>query len=271
MQPITAERKYLIKKWTALGVIAAIILTAAGYGLFYWYSATHLIVTNTRPSNGTAATATDVVFWYNRPISKDMAKNFSISPKVSGKTTVNGNMLKFEPTSALDYGVTFTATISHGASLDGKYKIGSTKLTFKTGFVPDDQIPKKVRDRALKLTDGEPPSIGYFGADNLTNQGVTSPQLINVEKVLKEIFDSTPVTDYAINIDHVVAAPFDSNSTDPSQTYTFNVEINDVAYKATLSCKVAGDAQLLLYNMAGVLVKDSGIMKSADQVDDSNL
>lgn len=268
---MTEERKYLIKKWSILGLIAAILLTAVGYGLFYWYSATHLMVTNTRPSSGLAATATDVVIWYNRPISKDMAKNFSMSPKVSGKTTVSGNMLKFEPDKALDYGVTFTATVSHGTSLDGKYTIGTTKLTFKTGFVPDDQIPKAVKDRALKLTDGEPPQIGYFGASELTDQGVTSGQLVNVEKVLKEIFDSTPVVDYAINIENVSAEPFDSNSNNPSQTYTFNVEINNVTYKAVLNCQVLGDAQLLLYNPAGALVKDSGVMKSDDNVDDSNL
>lgn len=250
---MTSETIRMIRKRLSIGAAVFVAVTAAGLAVLYWYNATHLLVTKTRPvSDKVAAAATDVVFWFNKPISADTAKNFSISPAVAGSTTVKGNALMFEPDAALADGGTYTAVVSHATSADGRFSMGASKLTFTIGFVPADQQPKEVQERGLKLTDNQPPQVVFFGDDALTDQGVSTDQLSNAEAVIKKLFDAQPKkTDYVINIDNVVAAPFDPNSDDPINRYTFTIEMNDTKYSAQLDCSILGDARLHIDDSAG--------------------
>lgn len=246
-------------EWMGIVIIAIGVAVAVFAGLLYWYGSTHLVVTHMRPGR-VAPAATDIVVWFNKPISANTAKHFSISPAVSGTTRVKGNTLTFTPDRLLADGQTYTATISQATSSDEKLKGGKTTCTFKVGFVPYDELSKDVQERELKFTDNQPPELAYFGEGDLLDQGVTSEQIPYIESFLKQTFDRTPKTDYAINIENVISAPFDPNQDAPVSRYTFDVLINDVYYKVALDSEPLGDIHLRLYNTAGKLLDDSGVI-----------
>jgi hypothetical protein len=144
--------------------------------------------------------------------------------------------------------------------LSNKLTASHATTTFTIGFVPYDELPKDVQERALRFTDNRPPDLAFLGEDQLLDQGVTSNQIPHIEDFLKKTFDKTPTTDYAINIDNVRAAPFDPNQTNPVSTYTFTAQINDITYTAILDSQPLGAMRIRLYNPEKKLVDDSGMI-----------
>lgn len=232
--------------------VAIAIIVIAG---LTWYDRTHLLVVSTTPAAGTTASAaTPINVTFNKPISHDPAV-LSISPHVDGRVTISGTRLNFSPSALLADDRTYTVTLQHVTTADGRYS-GTFTIAFTTGFVPWDQQSKQTQDRALIFVDNHTPQLAFLGEDLLITQGVTDEQIPYIEAPLRKLFDATPKRDYAINIDNVVAAPFDADA-DTGQKLTFDVQINDVTYDAVLTSRPFGPLRLQLFH-AGRLVEDTG-------------
>lgn len=256
--PASDEKSKLIKWLIIAGVL---VVAAVVFGLLTTraYNGAHLRVTATRPDTNVASSATNIIFWYNRPISAETAKNFSITPNIEGSTVVKGTALIFTPKRTLDYDTKYTARVSKSSSVDGKYHIGNQKITFTIGYVPADQLPKDIQQRALSFTDSQPLDTVIDGEEKLIDQGVMSSQLKVVDNGLKSYFKRIKDPhDYLITIDNVEAAPYDSESSDPVATYNFKVLLNDQTYKGRLDAKPFGTTHFVLHDANGKTVYDSG-------------
>lgn len=260
MQDAKKVNLQAIKKTLITTGIVAAAVAAVGFALFAWYNATHLRVSATRPDGKIGASSTNIIFWYNKPIDPSMVKNFSITPKVSGETTVSGTALIFSPDNALDYNKTYTATISSATSKDGKYHRGASKITFKVDFIPADKLPKDVLQRGIeKQTDNQPTTLAVNGTNALINQGVTSAQVNALQDTLNKYFQTIPVKkDYNAQLGPITADPYDPNSNNPSQTYHFDMTMNKTKYSVKLACAVLGDIHVYVYSEQGAQVYDSG-------------
>jgi hypothetical protein len=250
-----------VRKVAMVTVITGAIVAAIGFSIFAWYNATHLRVSATRPNTKIGATSTNIIFWFNKPIAADVAKNFSISPKIEGTTTVKGTAVIFSPNDVLTEGKTYTATLSSATSADGKFHTGEKKIVFKGGFVDATKLSEDVRKRALLQTDDKPSDLGFAGEAGLLNQGVTSDQLINMENSLNKYFHSLPkpkTSDYSAIIGEVTSQPYDINV--PVTTYTFDITISGTVYHAQLDCTSLSGMRVTLTNQQGAQVFDSGIV-----------
>jgi hypothetical protein len=258
---LTPEMIQQFKKWGFIVACAAVVVGGGVFAYSRWYNATHLRVAKTRPDNHkVAATMTNIIFWYNRPLAPDTAKNFSMSPSVKGDLYVKGTALIFTPTDPLDNERTYTATISHATSADGKFSRGESKITFKTGFVPVDKQPPDVYQRGLKRTDSKPTTVSMTeDVNDLLDQGVNSDQMNHLADIVDGYFQKIPNKKiYAAPVTNVQSAPYDPNTENPVFEYTFDISINNVPYHAKIDCSGESAIELFLFDQNNKQVFDSG-------------
>lgn len=101
--------------------------------------------------------------------------------------------------------------------------------------------------------------VPSFEDSDLINNGVTSGQLSNFEKVLGQYLSSQNITYSTVSFSSIVREPTDPNATSPSSTLVFNVIVDGKdSYKAFLNSFSLSGIRLYLYNLnSNKLVYDS--------------
>jgi hypothetical protein len=142
----------------------------------------------------------------------------------------------------------------------GKYSVSASNNGYQA--VATVQVYKKhtttsylsVRAKATAAL----PSANNIAFDNmnaLINSGISSDQINDLEQ---HFFSYKPsVKTVAVDASSVEPGPHNPN-TDTSFTMNFNVSIDSVSYKATISYADTETVRLYLYNASGALVFDSG-------------
>lgn len=139
-----------MKRWII--VIGALIVI--GLGAFIYYDQTHLLLRGTTPSDGNAkaATTTSIIMVFNKKLADSTVANFSISPRVQGRTLVNGNELVFTPNSPLQLHRAYTATLSSAKAANGQTS-GPVSITFTTAYIPFNQLSQSNKQAQINQTD----------------------------------------------------------------------------------------------------------------------
>ena len=233
-----------------------------------------LHLTSTRPDqNKVASTYTNIIFTYNKPISPDTAKNFTIKPKVSGKTEVKNNQLIFTPDKPLDLNARYTATVSKATSADSSLSTGSKSVTFTADNVPESDMPDDIRRKYLAQVDTEEAKHSqatnrdFQGTDALVDEGVSQAQIDALDHAFYL---------YAPSIKQVIIDPASINPAphDPNgymDTIRFNVKVGPTPYKARINYANLTAVRLFLYDAGGKQIYDSNTIDVTNDPSETDL
>lgn len=103
-----------------IGLSIGCILILAAVGVLISTSAKKLQVISITPTeHQNTDSLQPLIVQFNRPLDPKTADRFSLTPNVNGKTSVNGDTLRFTPADAYDIGTTYTATIKAPQAQNG--------------------------------------------------------------------------------------------------------------------------------------------------------
>ncbi|HEV2412517.1 MAG TPA: Ig-like domain-containing protein [Candidatus Saccharimonadales bacterium] len=138
---------------TLAGVVGVFVLILIGYSLRNVFRGPFYVVSTDPANKATLDIVSPVSITYNIPVASSTTKNFSISPSVNGTLSTKGDTLTFTPKNNLKYHDQYTVIVSKATSANGKYTIGSYKLTFTAGYVNYNQLPKSQQQASNNATD----------------------------------------------------------------------------------------------------------------------
>lgn len=107
------------------GVIGLFVLLG---GIFWLYQRSLFRVISAEPK-GESSSIAPVVFTFDRPLSDSTAQEFVITPYAAGRTYIEGNTLRFEPTQSYFLDTEYTASLTTAHATDGSEK-KNVKVTF---------------------------------------------------------------------------------------------------------------------------------------------
>lgn len=255
-------RKFLLP---GIGLIILLVILLA------WRASTFHLV-GTSPGDGSRPNQyTAVSFMFNKAIKSQGASlnQITISPGISGKTTVGQKSVTFVPTSAFQTGTVYSAVLSGVISKGGK-PITNIHISFTPQYIDYADLPKDVQQRLVSQTDTsdrqKPPYsagiIAIGGADYLSNHGVTSRQLDDLQIAFYNFFVSKKEQVRGVVLANLVKQPRNPNDSSAADTVTFEVKLNNdssVSYKGRVVYPDLISLSLFLYNpSSGALVYNSG-------------
>lgn len=199
----------------------------------------------------------------------DGLNKITITPSISGKTTVSQKSVTFVPNSAFQTGTVYSAVLSGVMSDSGK-TLSNIQVSFTPQYVSYADLPKDVQERLVSQTDTndrqKPPYsagiIAIGGANELSNHGVTSRQLDDLQIAFYNFFVSKKEQIRGLVLANVVKLPRNPIDSSAADTITFDVKLNNdssVSYKGKVVYPDFISLRLLLYNpSSGALVYNSG-------------
>lgn len=246
-----------------LGLVIVIFLV-----VFLYYSSQTFHLIKTEPRNGSQPNQyTSVVFEFNQSIQSGSGLNqITITPEISGKTSVTAKSVVFIPNGSYIVGTRYTVVLSGAMSIKGKL-LKNLKIEFTPQFVDYSKLPKDIQQRLISQTDINDKLAPYSaaviaiqGSSALINHGVTSQQLNNLKLAFFNFFQSKHLEVRGLVLSNVVKSPHDPNSATTVDTISFIVTLdNKTIYNGRIDYSNLSTIRLYLYdNNNGALVYDSG-------------
>ncbi|EDK72781.1 hypothetical protein TM7_0045 [candidate division TM7 genomosp. GTL1] len=224
-------------------------LMALGLIIYAIIDATTLRLVATRPANnGQTNVTTNIVFTYNKPLSKDTLRHFSLQPSVNGKLEIKDKSLVFTPSTSLNNDAGYTATVAKAISADRAFTAGSASIRFTANIL--EGVSDDVMQEEIKKVDSYEPD--FQGMNALLDQGVTSSQIDALQTALPRF---KKAKHFDVDYNSVKSVPFNPGSTE--FTLEFDIKINDTPYKATLKYFDITKIRLFLKDEKGKQVFDS--------------
>lgn len=245
MQPYNPNKLVQLLK---LATVAIIIFVLA-FSVYEIVSSRRFHVVGTNPDISNVATVSPFLkIKFNKPLA---GKNISVT---SSYSIIKSYSVQ-DKTLVINLSVPMTAGYSYYVKINSISDAKGDKIVNKVfSFVPKtvvaQDLPADQQQALLQAQDRRSrtqSNVAFNGLDALTNYGVGSDQVANLEQYL---FGFAPKA-YTITVDaaSIAPVPHNRNSASTSDTINFNIHIDSTPYQARIDYSNLGsDIRLYLYN-----------------------
>lgn len=232
-------------------LIFIIALILIGIGIYKYFDSLKFRVVSTNPSTGNVGTLSPFLkVNFNKPLS---TKNISVSAS-SGTVTgfkAKGETLTFNLKYPLSSSHNYTVEINKIYDTSGDELINLT-YTFKPKYIsfanlPSDQQKTLVNSQDQNNTPGA--NTNFINTDALVNDGMSTTQLVLLEKYLSEYAPSAKTITIDTSSIGIYAAPSPYRA-----MFKFNLAIDGTNYSAQAPYMFLDDLTLTLFNSSGTQV-----------------
>ncbi|HSW85256.1 MAG TPA: Ig-like domain-containing protein [Candidatus Saccharimonadales bacterium] len=214
-------------------VFIALVLLAV-FLAFEFITSRHFHVVGTNPKTNKVATVSPFIkIKFNKPLSK---KGVSINSSYSiiKSYNIQDKTLVITLKTPMTQGYNYFIRIKSIADLDGDTIVNQV-FSFTPKYISPQDLPKDQQRALLQLQTNHPKSQGdvqYVGFSDLTNYGVASDQVANIEQFA---YTFAPHA-HTISIDpsSIMPVPHNRNSSSTSDTVNFLMDVDSTAYKAKI-------------------------------------
>lgn len=259
---VTNNQK-ILRKLLPIGLLfGLVILCFVGFTIF---QSTQFHLINTTPNLNSVGVVTPYISLnYNALLVSGAV--VTSQPNVVDSYEVSGKSLVIHlKSSVITLGKNYNLSVSSISNKSGK-SLSKRSFSFTVRNIAFDSLSAAQKSAVLKQQSTVPysrNSINYIGIDALVSSGLSAAQVQDLEQAFFLYAKSVnqEITQFNIEANSLVLAPYDSTSATQSSSLTFNVTVSGKTLAARLNYTGLSAAELFLYDSSNnSLIYDSGVL-----------